>query len=87
MAAPLRMQPSMLVMTVLSVTVAMTTPSTTRAIAEHSIRVSRLFVTTHCTHGNALMISSREMPGRRVGLVCIFVAQKTCASREALTMV
>ena len=40
----------MLVMTVLSVTVASTTPMTTRAIAEHSILVSRLFVTRHCTH-------------------------------------
>ena len=48
MAAPLSRQPSMLVMTVLSVTVANTTPITTSAMAAHSILVSRRFVTTHC---------------------------------------
>lgn len=50
MAAPLSRQPSMLVITVLSVTVASTTPNTTRAIAAHSILVSRRFVTRHCAH-------------------------------------
>ena len=48
MAAPLSRQPSMLVMTVLSVTVASTTPITTSAMAAHSILVSRRLVTTHC---------------------------------------
>lgn len=41
--------PMRLVVTDESVTVAMTTPTTTKAIAAHSIRVSRLPVTRHCT--------------------------------------
>lgn len=57
MAAPLRRQPSMLVMTVLSVTVAITTPMTTRAIAEHSIFVNRRLVTRHWTHAFLLVLA------------------------------
>lgn len=44
----LRTTPRMLVVTLESVTVAITTPNTTSAIAEHSIRVSRLPVIMHC---------------------------------------
>ncbi len=56
MAAALSTTPIMFVETVESVTVASTTPTTTSAMAEISIRVSRLPVIRHCTEHAAPFI-------------------------------